>query len=568
MKTSININLFGTIYAIDEDAHQLLKQYIDNMRIYFAKQTGGDEIADDIEHRIAELFWAQKEKGNESIDLQQVKEIIEKIGNPEQMDSQTEPEGENSSANESQRLGVPGETTDNGSKKDNSNNAEDNMGATPSENAMSWFKNRRFYRDPTDKLMGGVISGATHYFGGNDSLPWRLGFIILCIVLSDYFFYITGVYLLFWLLAPEARSAEDRLRMQGKEVNPDSIKTEILKQQTGQYAPQSQAHGCLSSGVTVIAVIVKVLFILIGVFILFCIFVPLVVVLFSVLFGVTMSQGTNIFTPEASQILSDQHWLIIGGLFALILIIALPLYGIYRLLRSHSLKPLTPSHTALLVLLWVAALTFEGYAFMKIETQIKGVDIFSNLNLDDFDENGSAISEYYNTDSISFDAISFCSVGKVIFTQGDSCSFRVEGKPSALTSTQINVQDGELQITQSEEGNNHDGITIRVTAPQLSHITLEGVGKMQLKDTLKQDSPLMVKMEGVGAIDADYIECPKLVIDQNGVGGAKFNQHTDTLIIHSEGVGSVKVKGETRIYEKNSSSITSKVNDNDLKIAK
>lgn len=568
MKTSININLFGTIYAIDEDAHQLLKQYIDNMRIYFAKQAGGDEIADDIEHRIAELFWAQKEKGHESIDLQQVKEIIEKIGNPEQMDSPNETEGDNSSANEGQRLGLTGDTSENGTDKGNNINPDENAGTSAAENAKTWFRNRRFYRDPTDKLMGGVISGATSYFGGNDPLPWRLGFIVLCIVLSDFFFYIAGVYLLFWLLAPEARSAEDRLRMQGKEVNPNSIKTEILKQQTGQYAPQSQAHGCLSSGVTVIAVIVKVLFILIGVFILFCIFVPLVVVLFSVLFGVTMSQGTNIFTPEASQILSDQHWLIIGGLFALILIIALPLYGIFRLLRGHSLKPMSPSHTALLVLLWVAVLIFEGYAFIKMEAQIKSVDIFSNFSLDDFDEDGSAISEYYNTDSISFDAISFCSVGKLVFTQGDSCSFRVEGKPSSLASTQVNVQDSELQITQSDEGNRHDGITIHVTAPQLSHIMLEGVGKMQLKDTLKQDSPLMIKMEGVGAVDADYIECPKLVIYQNGVGGAKFNQHTDTLIVHSEGVGSIKLKGETHIYENNSNSLTSKVNDKNLTIVK
>ena len=57
MKTSININLFGTLYAIDEDAHQLLRQYLDNMKSYFSKQVGGDEITDDIEHRVAELFW-------------------------------------------------------------------------------------------------------------------------------------------------------------------------------------------------------------------------------------------------------------------------------------------------------------------------------------------------------------------------------------------------------------------------------------------------------------------------------------------------------------------------------
>ena len=60
MKKNININLCGVIYAIDEDACQLLEQYLDNIKSYFCRQEGGEEIADDIEHRIAELFWEKK----------------------------------------------------------------------------------------------------------------------------------------------------------------------------------------------------------------------------------------------------------------------------------------------------------------------------------------------------------------------------------------------------------------------------------------------------------------------------------------------------------------------------
>lgn len=52
MKKNININLFGTLYAIDEDACELLEDYLNNMKSYFAKREGGDEIADDIEHRV------------------------------------------------------------------------------------------------------------------------------------------------------------------------------------------------------------------------------------------------------------------------------------------------------------------------------------------------------------------------------------------------------------------------------------------------------------------------------------------------------------------------------------
>ena len=56
MKKNISINICGTIYAIDEDAYQLLENYLQSMKNYFRNEEGGDEIADDIEHRVAELL--------------------------------------------------------------------------------------------------------------------------------------------------------------------------------------------------------------------------------------------------------------------------------------------------------------------------------------------------------------------------------------------------------------------------------------------------------------------------------------------------------------------------------
>lgn len=48
MKKNITINLYGTLYAIDEDACALLEQYLDNMKNYFHRREGGDEIADEV----------------------------------------------------------------------------------------------------------------------------------------------------------------------------------------------------------------------------------------------------------------------------------------------------------------------------------------------------------------------------------------------------------------------------------------------------------------------------------------------------------------------------------------
>ena len=87
MKKNITINLFGTLYNIDEDAYQLLDNYLQSMKNYFSRQLNGDEIADDIEHRVAELLWEYKEKGIEAVSIDIIKEIIGKIGNPSEIDT-------------------------------------------------------------------------------------------------------------------------------------------------------------------------------------------------------------------------------------------------------------------------------------------------------------------------------------------------------------------------------------------------------------------------------------------------------------------------------------------------
>ena len=82
MKKNITINLFGSLYAIDEDAYELLNQYQNNMRRYFSRKEGGEEIAEDIERRIAELFDELKASGVEAITIEHVRDIISRMGNP------------------------------------------------------------------------------------------------------------------------------------------------------------------------------------------------------------------------------------------------------------------------------------------------------------------------------------------------------------------------------------------------------------------------------------------------------------------------------------------------------
>ena len=148
MKKNITINLFGTLYAIDEDACQLLEQYLDNMKSYFSRREGGDEIADDIEHRVAEIFSDLKAQGTEAISMENVQDIIRRIGNPEQMDSDADMNSHDDNAD----AGCSGAA---GAQQPPEPPRSPNGGQTNGREK----KYRKLFRDPDDVMLGGVMSG-------------------------------------------------------------------------------------------------------------------------------------------------------------------------------------------------------------------------------------------------------------------------------------------------------------------------------------------------------------------------------------------------------------------------
>lgn len=201
MKKNITINLFGSLYSIDEDAYELLEKYLNNMKSYFSKRDGGDEIADDIEHRVAELLSEMKNNGAEAVSIEDIQAIIKRIGNPEEMDD-----------------------TDNNESNDNSNDSFSESSAEG--NRKTYFGGRNLYRNPDNQVIGGVLSGLCTYFGGNDPLPWRIIFVILAIATELIPFFI--IYIILWAIMPMAETAEQKLKMKGKPVNVNTLNEEIM----------------------------------------------------------------------------------------------------------------------------------------------------------------------------------------------------------------------------------------------------------------------------------------------------------------------------------------------------
>jgi hypothetical protein len=88
MKKVININFQGRVIPIEESAYDMLKQYVDSLRKFFANEEGRDEIINDIEGRIAELFVESLKKGSTCITDDDVNAIIVSMGRPEDFEGE------------------------------------------------------------------------------------------------------------------------------------------------------------------------------------------------------------------------------------------------------------------------------------------------------------------------------------------------------------------------------------------------------------------------------------------------------------------------------------------------
>jgi phage shock protein PspC (stress-responsive transcriptional regulator) len=178
MKKTMTINLGGMVYHIDEDAYDKLKIYLDKVKNELRSVDGGEEIYQDIETRIAELFSERLSSNKQVITLNEVEDVIRIMGNPEDISGKT----------------------------------------TEREYSSKIRSYRRMFRDPDNRIIGGVCSGLAAYWRIDPTIV-RLIFVILAI------FGMAGVliYLILWIVLPEANTVAQKLEMRGEAVNLSNI---------------------------------------------------------------------------------------------------------------------------------------------------------------------------------------------------------------------------------------------------------------------------------------------------------------------------------------------------------
>jgi phage shock protein PspC (stress-responsive transcriptional regulator) len=189
MNKTLTINLSGIVFHIDENAYEVFSAYIDSVRRHFASSEGKDEIMQDIESRIAEMFQQRVGESKQVITLHDVEEVTAAMGKPEQFGD------------------------------------EEKTSEPEAEKTLEGKIKRRLFRDPDDKILGGVCSGISAYFD-IDPIWIRLGLAISIFVFG------TGVllYIILWIIMPKAKNTADKLMMRGERVTISNIEKNVREE--------------------------------------------------------------------------------------------------------------------------------------------------------------------------------------------------------------------------------------------------------------------------------------------------------------------------------------------------
>ena len=181
MNKTVHINLANLSFYINEDAYIKLQAYLDAVKHSFKNTEGSDEILMDIEARIAELFSEKFQNERQVITLKEVEAIIVIMGQPEDY------------------------ILDEATYEDNS--------------ISSKTISKKLYRDIENQYIAGVSSGLGHYIG-IDPLWIRLTWVLL--VFAGFGTPIL-MYILLWILVPEATTIAQKIAMNGEPVNISNI---------------------------------------------------------------------------------------------------------------------------------------------------------------------------------------------------------------------------------------------------------------------------------------------------------------------------------------------------------
>ncbi|MBC8032853.1 MAG: PspC domain-containing protein, partial [Chitinophagaceae bacterium] len=364
MKKMININFQGRVIPIEETSFEILKNYIESLRIYFSKEEGRDEIINDIESRIAELF-SERLKHTACITDEDVNNVIAGMGRPQDFEEAEATGNYNVAQGVNDRSDATPQDAISERRQWRRALNDKILGGVCGgianylkidttiirvifavltigsfgfwvlvyillwvilpEQVMAPSNRKRFYRSGDHKVLGGVAGGLAAYFGTDVWLP-RLIFAapllinILAGALNFGFFAslfggVTAttaiVYIILWIILPVARTASAKLEMKGEQVNLKSIRTTV--QEDPGVVIQPRTGGAARA----VGIIFKAFFL----FIAGCISLVFITATMGILFGGVIG-GTGIYPLK--DFIIESPWQNVLLWCSLILFLSIP----------------------------------------------------------------------------------------------------------------------------------------------------------------------------------------------------------------------------------------------------
>lgn len=431
MKKTLTINLNGIVFNIDEDAYQVLNEYLTDLGKHFSADEK-EEILKDIEARIAELF-TEKLGFRNVVEIQDVQEVMDTLGHPDQFEN---------------------DNTQDERKEHFSQTSE------PSKEEKR--RHRKFYLDGDNKVIGGVAGGVAAYF---DLDPLLIRILFVCALLIS-FGWAFLIYILIWALKPEAKTVSQKLEMQGIDPNIDNIRDFSSKEECVKKDRRSGALG------TIVKIIFVVFLGIVGLS-LCAAALGVLIALFAIVFNMIpgISSGTN----EIILLIS-----------AILLLLCPAIAIIVFCVRMISDRPSRCKWLLwTLLILWIASIVgFTGSSIKSIKnkefnhwkehivTKIKTDD---DIDLFDEDEVNILMKER----SIEpFEGIIVSDAIDLKLAQDDLYAVNVKCAEKYQPRIITKVKDKVLYIY--DEGKNRRGkVTVYVTVPDLRKVELHNASSLE-----------------------------------------------------------------------------------------
>lgn len=460
MQKTVTISIGGLSFQLEEDAYRRLEDYLEALKRHFSASADAGDIVADFEARIAEKL--SERTGTGPVTLAEVSAITESLGRPEDFDAAPE-RGEQKAS-------------------------------------------KKFYRNPDDALLGGVCSGLGAYLGW-DAVWVRLIFVLFTLANG----FGVALYLVLWIIVPEAKTPAEKLRMQGEPFTVKNVQ-ETVKQRVEEIkrrdpeqakakaaallrAPFEALRKLLGFLGKALRAIVRPLGAVIGVAVAIGTagaMAGLVFVLVVLLFGLS----SPYVDPVISSLAKDSWYYL--GLWSVFFLVFLPVLFLFQMAAALiSGKWLFPKATALgLAAVWIVSGGMAAAAALQLGPEI---------------EQRMAQDPRYQTTTRelkvdAFDRLSLGGAARLTVTLGSPARVVATGPAGAVGELELIQQGTDVKISRAFREHfclfcREDAVTIQVTVPELSYLELSGASRAQFDSPV--EGTLELKLSGASRAELE-----------------------------------------------------------------